>query len=165
LAEIAISRDELTGIYNRTILKDSALKYIKEKQGLSVIVIDGDGLKSINDTYGHHIGDEAIIHIATRMTGSFRDSDYLIRSGGDEFLVLLPGCCEQTAYQLADRLARDIESTPFGKHSLTMTISFGVSQIQQGENLQAAIQRADNLLYRNKRSKARTVEQTSTQHA
>jgi diguanylate cyclase (GGDEF)-like protein len=165
LAEIAISRDELTGIYNRTILKDSALKYIKEKQELSVIVIDGDGLKSINDTYGHHVGDEAIIHIATRMRDNFRDSDYLIRSGGDEFLVLLPGCSEQTANQLADRLASDIESTAFAKHALTMTISFGVSRIQRGENLQAAIQRADNLLYRDKRSKARTVEQTGTQHA
>lgn len=164
-AEIAISRDELTDIYNRSILKDSALKYVKEKQGLSVIVIDGDGLKTINDTYGHHVGDEAIIHIATCMRDNFRDSDYLIRSGGDEFLVLLPGCVEQTAYESAERLAKHIECTPFGEHSLTITISFGVAQIQRGETLQAVIQRADNLLYRDKRDKARSKEQTSTEHA
>ncbi|GMQ48277.1 sensor domain-containing diguanylate cyclase [Vibrio sp. 10N] len=164
-AEIAICRDELTGIYNRTILKDSALKYIKEKQGMSVIVIDGDGLKAINDTHGHHIGDEAIIHIAKRMRVNFRDSDYLIRSGGDEFLILLPCCSDRTAHQLAERLTKDIASTPFGEQALKITISFGVSQVQVSENLDTAIQRADNLLYKDKRSKMRKSEQTRRHHA
>ncbi|GAL16981.1 putative two-component response regulator and GGDEF family protein YeaJ [Vibrio maritimus] len=165
LAEIAISKDELTGLYNRAILRDSALKYAIEKQGLSVIVVDGDGLKPINDTHGHHAGDQAIVHIANRMIESFRESDYLVRSGGDEFLVLLPGCTGKTAEILAEKFANDIESHSFGDKALTISISFGVTEVMRGESLDAAIKRADNLLYRDKRRKARLLLKSESKNA
>jgi diguanylate cyclase (GGDEF)-like protein len=154
LAELAIKLDELTGLYNRAILRDSGIKYAIEKKGLAVIVIDGDKLKLINDNYGHHVGDEAIVYIAQCMRQCFRESDYLIRSGGDEFLVLLPGCGLQTAERLANTLSRTIRSKTFGANNLTLDISFGVTVLQEKESLSSAIKRADALLYQVKRNKA-----------
>ncbi|MCG9657826.1 sensor domain-containing diguanylate cyclase [Vibrio mediterranei] len=154
LAELAIKLDELTGLYNRAILRDSGIKYAIEKKGLAVIVIDGDKLKLINDNYGHHVGDEAIVYIAQCMRQCFRESDYLIRSGGDEFLVLLPGCGLQTAERLASTLSRTIRSKTFGANNLTLDISFGVTVLQEKESLSSAIKRADALLYQVKRNKA-----------
>ncbi|SEF54967.1 GGDEF domain-containing protein [Vibrio hangzhouensis] len=153
LAEIAIRRDEMTGLYNRAALRDSSLKYAIEKQGLAVIAIDGDKLKSINDTFGHHVGDEAIVFIARCMQACFRESDYLIRSGGDEFLVLLPGCDERTAQSLASRLASEVRAKSFGTQQLSLNISFGVAVVEEAETLESAIQRADSRLYQVKRSK------------
>ncbi|CAH0528978.1 GGDEF domain-containing protein [Vibrio hippocampi] len=152
-AEIAISKDELTGLYNRAILRDASLKYAIEKKGLAIIAIDGDGLKVINDTFGHHAGDEAIVYIADTMRSCFRESDYLIRNGGDEFLVLLPGCTSVTARRLAQKLARQVGAQSFGSESIRVDISFGVSQIREHESLEMAIKRADESLYKDKRDK------------
>ncbi|MGF1750181.1 MULTISPECIES: sensor domain-containing diguanylate cyclase [Vibrio] len=153
LAEVAIRKDELTGLYNRAILKDSAIKYAMEKKGITVIAIDGDKIKTINDTYGHHVGDEAIIHIAQSMRQCFRESDYLIRSGGDEFIVILPGCKWPAAYNLAKQLASEVASKPFGVEALALNISFGVSELREHESLQNVLKRADARLYLAKEKK------------
>ncbi|MCL9773842.1 diguanylate cyclase [Vibrio methylphosphonaticus] len=153
LAEVAILKDELTSLYNRAILKDSALKYAMEKKGITVIAVDGDKIKAINDNYGHHVGDEAIIHIAESMRRCFRESDYLIRSGGDEFIVILPGCSLAAAEKLAEQLCYEAASKPFGSDGLTLNISVGVSELREGESLQNVLKRADARLYLAKEGK------------
>ncbi|MCW8345723.1 diguanylate cyclase [Vibrio sp. ZSDZ65] len=153
LAEVAIRKDELTSLYNRAILKDSAIKYAMEKKGIAVIAVDGDKIKAINDNYGHHVGDEAIIHIAESMRRCFRESDYLIRSGGDEFIVILPGCSLTAAEKLAEQLSSEASSKPFGADGLTLNISVGVSKLREGESLQNVLKRADARLYLAKENK------------
>lgn len=147
IAEVAIRKDELTGLYNRTILKDSAIKYAMEKQGIAVIAIDGDKVKAVNDNYGHHVGDEAIIHIANSMRRCFRESDYLIRSGGDEFIAILPGCTLLAAEKVAKKFADEVTSKPFGAESLTLEVSFGCTVLREHESLDSVLKRADASLY------------------
>ncbi|MFC5079462.1 Putative diguanylate cyclase YeaJ [Vibrio thalassae] len=157
VAELAVKLDELTGLYNRAILRDSGVKYAVEKKGLAVIAIDGDRLKSINDNYGHHAGDEAIVYIAQCMRKCFRESDYLIRSGGDEFLALLPGCGLQTAERLAVKLSHIVRSKTFGLKESRLGISYGVAVVLDNESLSSAIKRADAALYQVKRNKSQPV--------
>ncbi len=153
LAQLAVNRDDMTGLYNRGILKDSSLKYKIQKYGLSVIAIDGDKLKFINDQYGHLLGDQAIKHIATNMTKTFQDTDYLLRIGGDEFLALLPGNSIETAQYLAETLALSIGSRPFSHQIPPITVSFGVAEMEVEESLESVIERADVELYRSKNKK------------
>ncbi len=151
--ESVINRDELTGLYNRSILKDKDLLNTKQKSSMSVIVIDGDKLKSINDNFGHHIGDEAIKQIAHGMRMTFRESDYLVRLGGDEFLVILPNCDVSVAQRLAIKLQENISAVAFSKHFLSIEVSAGVTAVLQQETLATAIKRADTLLYSQKMTK------------
>uniref|UniRef100_UPI0015FB5D20 GGDEF domain-containing protein n=1 Tax=Aliivibrio sp. SR45-2 TaxID=2760931 RepID=UPI0015FB5D20 len=151
--ESVINRDELTGLYNRSILKDKDLLNTKQKSSMSVIVIDGDKLKAINDNFGHHIGDEAIKQIAHGMRMTFRESDYLVRLGGDEFLVILPNCDVSVAQQLAIKLQENISAVAFSKHFLSIDVSAGVTAVLQQETLATAIKRADTLLYSQKMTK------------
>jgi diguanylate cyclase (GGDEF)-like protein len=153
LAQLAVNRDEMTGLYNRGILKDSSLKYKIQKYGLSVIAIDGDKLKLINDQYGHLVGDEAIKHIANNMTKVFHDTDYLLRIGGDEFLALLPGNSIETAQRLAANLAFSVGLKSFSHQVPHITISFGVAEMELAESLESVIERADAELYLSKNSK------------
>ncbi|WP_122032134.1 diguanylate cyclase [Aliivibrio sp. EL58] len=149
-AESVVNLDELTGLYNRSILNDDVLlnKIVQEKS--SIIAIDGDKLKYINDNYGHHIGDEAIKQISHGMRVTFRDSDYLIRTGGDEFLVILPNCDSTAAQRLAFDLQENVSSVTFSSYSLSVKVSTGVTSILKKETLESAINRADTLLYSEK---------------
>lgn len=149
-AESVVNLDELTGLYNRSILNDDVLlkKIVQEKS--SIIAIDGDKLKYINDNYGHHIGDEAIKQISHGMRVTFRDSDYLIRTGGDEFLVILPNCDSTAAQRLALDLQENVSSVTFSSYSLSVKVSTGVTSILKKETLESAINRADTLLYSEK---------------
>jgi len=150
--ELVVNRDELTGLYNRSILTESGLLTRIKKSGAAVIAIDGDKLKTINDTYGHHIGDEAIRHIAFGMNLTFRESDYLIRTGGDEFLVILLGCNQESAEKLASTLQKNINNQPFSINTVSVRISVGITVMTEAESLNSVIKRADSLLYANKRT-------------
>lgn len=150
-AEVKVVRDELTGLYNRSILKQSHFIAAVKKHGAAVIAIDGNKIKSVNDEYGHHIGDVAIKHIADGMSATFRDSDFLIRTGGDEFLAFLIGCSQEKAENLASEFNTNIKSTPFSHYALTVSVSFGITVVSNREPLDNAIKRADSLLYANKK--------------
>ena len=117
--------DELTKISNRTLLSK-----IKEKNDmddcLPVISIDGNNIKKSNDSFGHHIGDEAIKHIASSMQFVFRENDYLFRIGGDEFLVILMNCPLDKAQELGYKLKENIKNKPFIINDLSITISTGI---------------------------------------
>ncbi|MEZ9159142.1 GGDEF domain-containing protein [Vibrio lentus] len=149
-AERVATSDELTGLYNRSIFRDDSFKQVVDKGSLSIIAIDGNKIKAINDTYGHAVGDEAIKHIAACMSRIFRDSDYLIRTGGDEFLALLPNCSIEVAGILSEKLNNAVSSSRVAFSHINVSISVGVVEQLMGETLESAISRADSELYKDK---------------
>lgn len=151
--------DPLTGLYNRRYfaqvarhLFESAKRYSKP---LSVMLLDIDRFKSINDTYGHDTGDLALKVLADILKNSIRESDIACRFGGEEFIILLPETTAEDAEKLADRIRSKVEnsSVPLsdGKE-LRYTVSIGVAQVDLSvdENIEPAIKRADEALYRAK---------------
>ncbi|OCH17337.1 hypothetical protein A6E05_13680 [Aliivibrio sp. 1S165] len=146
-AELLINKDEMTGLYNRSIFKEERFLRIKEKSNITIIAIDGNKLKFINDNYGHHVGDEAIKQIAYGMKITFRENDYLIRHGGDEFLALLPNCNLEVAEDLSIELKKNISKSRFSKHSINVEVSIGIAVSLIGEDLNYAINKADSMLY------------------
>jgi len=154
LREVMISanEDELTGLLNRKIFKDEAFLNKISGSPTSVIAIDGNRIKKINDIHGHAVGDLAIQHIANAMRKVFRESDYLIRNGGDEFIVVLPGCSKKIAERLAHQLKEKVVAKavePFNTH---VSVSTGVCIKGPFEDIKSVITRADNKLYEDKRS-------------
>ena len=150
-AEKTSSHDELTDLYNRKIFRDNEFTTRVESEGASIIAIDGNRIKKINDTYGHAVGDQAIKLIAEQMKLTFRKTDYLIRCGGDEFIAVLPGCKIQNASNLAEELRYQIATQPFTKKDeMRVTISAGIVVKSEYESIQEAIIRADEILYQDK---------------
>ncbi|SDJ98035.1 sensor domain-containing diguanylate cyclase [Billgrantia gudaonensis] len=158
LAEQAMT-DPLTGLGNRRYLEDQATMEIAraERSGapLSLIAIDLDHFKRINDTYGHDVGDLVLQEFAHLTRQMLRDGDVLCRMGGEEFAIMLPGTGEKQAMQVAERLRQAIERAPakVGRSisrdgTLAYSISLGVTLVNAGEtSLKLAIKRADKALY------------------
>lgn len=144
------NKDELTGVYNRKVFKDKQFLSRIGTDIYSVVAIDGNRIKKINDRYGHHVGDEAIVVISQSMQKVFRDSDYLIRTGGDEFLAVLPGCNESKAYLLAKKLDKITQDNHLKKLDINISVSFGIAVNDSGEELNDVIERADEALYKMK---------------
>ncbi|MBM7035562.1 GGDEF domain-containing protein [Vibrio ulleungensis] len=142
--------DELTGLYNRKIFTAQEFDIALSESGSAIIAIDGNRIKSINDQYGHHAGDEAIKHIASSMKSVFRKSDFLVRSGGDEFIAILPRCSRSRATQLADKLQSKVQSDSVTSHRFTVGIACGVTYKELHEPLDHALLRADERLYEHK---------------
>ena len=141
--------DSLTGIYNRRILNflDSILRNL-----YTVIIIDMDNFKGINDTYGHHAGDMVLIKTSEIIRKTTRDSDYLLRYGGDEFLLVLPGCSRSTAEELERRLHtenNDLRITEGGREIL-FGFTSGLYTAEAGEMIETAVKKADSELYKKK---------------
>lgn len=151
-------RDPLTGAYNRKFLDwklkeeiDRALRY---KRTLSVIMADIDHFKKINDTYGHQCGDEILKNFAKSLTGALRNTDFLVRYGGEEFCCLMPETdCHSTAH-VAERLRTRIENEAFiyNGQEVRITASFGISALEGTETDKELIRRADEALYEAKNS-------------
>lgn len=123
--------DSLTGTLNHRCFKETLEKQLVPLKGeqIGIIYFDLDNFKKINDTYGHSVGDQALIH-ATKIVQSQMDADELIgRLGGEEFAILLTSCEPSEVRQLAERLCKRLESSPLviQGESLTLTASFGVA--------------------------------------
>ncbi len=133
LKEMAMT-DPLTTLYNRHCLNEIAPGYISEAGRhdlpLSLVVIDLDNFKDVNDTYGHHAGDQVLVQIADLLKKSCRQEDIAARFGGEEFLLLLPYCNGRDAVKKADVLRRKIEDLQ--PNGIQITASFGVSQLPEG---------------------------------
>lgn len=143
-------KDALTGLYNRKIFdSDFFLERVRENCG-SIIAIDGNNIKTINDNYGHSVGDLAIQCIADKMKDNFRASDFLIRTGGDEFIVILPGCSFDIAHLLSGELQQSIEDGYFYNGTCPLSISCGVVFSESDESFEDAMLRADKVLYEQK---------------
>ncbi|EMH4161235.1 diguanylate cyclase [Pluralibacter gergoviae] len=146
--------DALTGLYNRKVLTESLRHKIsgllQRRIAVTLIALDCDGLKQINDVYGHHAGDKAIALLGKSISRSVRKSDYGIRVGGDEFLMLLIDADAQKANEVVQRVADKLrESDDDGR----VSFSWGSYQLEAGENLDIALKEADKRLYQQKQAK------------
>ena len=142
--------DPLTGLTNRRTLTAKMDELITAKTPFSIILMDIDHFKLVNDTYGHGVGDEVLQFLAYKLKTVTRATDLCCRYGGEEFIVLLPNTTIQDAFEVADILRKDLESTstPTGK---SVTISAGVAEYPYTEtNAANLITQADQCLYQAK---------------
>ena len=150
--------DSLTGVLNRRAFiekgESEINRTIRHERDLSVIMMDVDNFKTINDKYGHRIGDNALCTIAQLCHQQMRSTDEMARYGGDEFAILLPETNAKDAFILAKRICRDVAevnfSTEMGER-YSLSISVGVAEFIDRETLGALLHRADEALYEAKR--------------
>ncbi len=154
--KILASTDPMTKLYNRryfTQISEHTLDLMKrEKKNLSVIMLDIDKFKNVNDTYGHKVGDDVIIALSNKLLEHQRKSDICCRYGGEEFVILLPNTSINGANVLAQKIREDIEALTINTSSnkdLKFTVSLGVSQVnlENEYNIELALKRADDALY------------------
>ncbi|MGQ9632320.1 MAG: diguanylate cyclase [bacterium] len=152
LEELSIT-DGLTRVhthrYFREIL-DQEIKRMKElKRDLSLIMVDIDDFKRINDTYGHPFGDKVLIGVAQSMKHSLRELDTIARYGGEEFIIILPGADSEIARTVAERLRQNIAKLTFKTRddAVKITVSLGTCTFKDSMGLEEFIERADRALY------------------
>lgn len=155
--------DHLTGLPNRAAyesrLAEELTKRQRSRKPLSLIVCDIDHFKSINDTFGHLAGDKVLQLLSGVMRKNVSGDDLVVRYGGEEFVILLPGRNGEDALGVAEKLRLKIEACPFnfsGK-PLTVTMSFGVSEFHALEAPETVFERADKALYDAKKTRNRSV--------
>ncbi|GIU21406.1 GGDEF domain-containing protein [Shewanella schlegeliana] len=149
--------DFLTGIANRghTFKLGQRMldRAIKKQRSLAVIIFDIDNFKSINDRYGHHVGDLAIKAVARRAERWLRDCDLIGRIGGEEFLIVLPDVTEAEAMEISERLREGIATQPFqfDEQVIELTVSLGLAPFKMSQtSLTELINQADRGLYKAK---------------
>lgn len=153
--------DSLTGTYNRRyfneILHNELSRVQRYGTPLTLILMDIDHFKQVNDTFGHLIGDHVLIQLSALIAAALRDSDVLARWGGEEFTILVPNCDDACGLRLAEKLRLAIENTEFpdvGK----ITCSFGLTSYQPNDVQKTMLKRADDSLYRAKVAGRNRVE-------
>jgi diguanylate cyclase (GGDEF)-like protein len=149
--------DPLTGVLNRRALDRLLARETGRCEVLgamvSVLALDLDHFKAINDTHGHAVGDEALRAFAHRIRGQLRQSDHLARLGGEEFVVLLPGAPPETAHEIAERLRACVAEAPLvDAPRVAVTVSIGVVTFRAGDRAADLLARADAAAYAAKRS-------------
>jgi diguanylate cyclase (GGDEF)-like protein len=157
--------DPLTGLKNRRAFMETAeaqiLQCRRYPHPLAALLIDIDHFKSINDRYGHHVGDQAIRRVTDTITNTLRDSDIIGRFGGEEFAVLMPHTDLPAALVAAERLRQAVAGMKIGLLEggpLSMTISLGLAMHEPGVSLDTLLMRADMALYRAKSGSRNRVE-------
>ena len=149
--------DSLTGIYNRKAFDRQISELIEKntvsKYPFSLLMIDIDNFKNINDTHGHQIGDRIIIAIVQKCRNSIRAEDFFARYGGEEFAIVLPGASLRNAVKKAKHICNSVASARYllddepNSQTLHATVSIGVSCHQKGDTTTTVIKRADRALY------------------
>jgi diguanylate cyclase (GGDEF)-like protein len=151
--EVKAYTDELTRIGNRakfnSDLSNEIHNYKNSKSPLSIIMLDIDYFKKFNDNYGHQIGDEVLIELASIVSLEIRSSDIFARWGGEEFIILLPNTNIEQAKHLAQKIRQKIQDNNF-VNNLKVTSSFGVAQLDTFEDEKRLLKRVDDALYRAK---------------
>ncbi|MCO5093097.1 PleD family two-component system response regulator [Bosea sp. (in: a-proteobacteria)] len=151
--------DQLTGLHNRRFMDNRLSAMFDESalraRALSLLVLDIDHFKAVNDSWGHDVGDEVLREFADRVRACTRGIDLVARMGGEEIVVVLPDTGAEAAYRVAERIRARVESTPFvvqnGTREITITVSVGVSNRRPGDASCAdMMKRADDALYRAK---------------
>jgi two-component system, cell cycle response regulator len=156
--EMAIT-DPLTGLYNRRYMESHLSSLLEQavarKKPLTVLVLDIDYFKAINDSHGHDAGDDVLREFSFRIKKSIRGIDLACRYGGEEFVVVMPETDLTVATMVAERLRRRIATEPFpiqeGARKLEVTISVGISALSKNDTAATILKRADAALYRAKR--------------
>ena len=159
--------DQLTGLPNRRFIDAILLNKIEQATTeflpMAIIMCDIDRFKSVNDNYGHDVGDKALMHIAKVLQNQLRYSDVVARYGGEEFIVCLPHASMRQGVQIAEKLRQSIASQPLNLEqgeSLNLTASFGVAEVHSVVGFYNAVKQADEALYvakRNGRDQVATV--------
>jgi len=154
-------RDELTGLYNRRFLVEflATKRALAMRQSipLSVVLIDVDHFKKINDTLGHAVGDMVLQRLSQALSDGVREADVAARYGGEEFILVLPHTPAATATQAAERILRVVSDLSFPGVPWKITFSAGVSELEAGEPMETLLERADRRLYVAKRTRNRVV--------
>lgn len=153
------STDYLTGIYNRRqfnkMAEQELLRCERTKLHATLMLLDIDNFKYINDTFGHACGDAILVSFTDRIRGELRSYDIFARIGGEEFAVLLPEVCNEKANAIAERYLKKISEVPFyynGEY-ITVTTSIGLSESYPNiKTLDYALQSADKFLYQAKKN-------------
>lgn len=156
--------DPLTGVKNRSTMFDAMQREIKlaRRHGgsLSVILLDIDHFKQVNDNHGHLYGDQALRTVAHCVQRTIRDSDLLFRYGGEEFMILLSGTGVEGSSLLAERIRHEVEHMgSFGNKEIKLTVSLGVTSLKaEPDSTEQMLERADTALYRAKEAGRNRVE-------
>lgn len=157
-AQHRATRDPLTGLANRLAFEEridlEIARYRRTLQAFSLIVWDVDFFKAINDTYGHKSGDKALVAIAKLLSKHCRQSDFVARFGGEEFVMLLPDTDAQAALSVAEKLRAIVGNSGFvaNGNRLAITISGGISQFAANDTQETIFDRADKGLYQAKQN-------------
>ena len=159
-AESKSLRDGLTGIYNRLAF-DRQMKLMVDNQAIgrngqfSLLMVDIDDFKPINDKYGHQVGDRVILAVVKKVASFVRSDDFTARYGGEEFAVILTGINLKSAVKKAKQICKSLASTryaisPTDDQQLNVTVSIGVAVSQKGDTEASVVNRADKALYKAK---------------
>jgi diguanylate cyclase len=153
-----LQEDALTGAQNRRGLDISLAREVarcrRHGSNLTIAMIDMDHFKQVNDTYGHEVGDQALVHFTMVAKSVLRESDVLVRYGGEEFLILLPETEVNGARFMLERLQQVTRATPLvaGEHRVRLAFSGAIAQLKKDENAHSMIMRADKALYEAKKA-------------
>lgn len=152
--EELVRTDSMTGLLNHSSsisrLEEEIAKASRHNRSLSVIMLDLDHFKELNDGYGHQFGDEVLIATASSIRSCLRAHDIAARYGGEEFLVILPETASGPALSIALRVRQALASMRLSR-TIAVTVSGGIAQYREGDNAYSMIARADELLYAAKR--------------
>jgi diguanylate cyclase (GGDEF)-like protein len=148
-------KDGMTGLYNRRFLEEFIDKFMKQaqrnKESYSVLMLDVDFFKNVNDTYGHDAGDQVIVAIGKVLQESIRESDLAIRYGGEEFLVLLHNATQEGAFSVAQKIHHTFAELTFkvaNNETMKKTMSIGIARYPlDGDTIWKCIKYADTALY------------------
>jgi diguanylate cyclase (GGDEF)-like protein len=147
--------DYLTSLYNRRkiheIINNEIIRANRYSSTFAVIMLDIDNFKTINDSLGHNAGDKVLVQFSNVLMQTKRESDIASRWGGEEFLIFCPETTIDGAMFLAQKLRTNIEKIEF-ENASNITASFGVAGIEQGDDVQSLIHRADKFLYSAKKA-------------
>ncbi|RXT03924.1 GGDEF domain-containing protein [Ammoniphilus sp. CFH 90114] len=160
-AKFYSEKDPLTQAYNRRYILEKLPKLFstvdrRKNESISVLVIDVDRFKEINDTFGHQKGDVVLRSIAATLRRNIRRGDYVIRWGGDEFLIVTPNTSKDNILPLINRIERELSETS-KQLSLTISISIGVANYpQDSTDFNELIKIADNNMYLEKEKKKKS---------
>lgn len=153
LEELAV-QDPLTKLYNRRYftnkLEIETARSLRYQHPLSLLIVDVDDFKQINDNDGHLVGDEVLVEIANLITQQMRADDVVCRYGGDEFVILLVEACAEQSKEIANRICESIEHCSFRRVSAKVTVSIGYAQYI-GQALGDFMQQADQMMYTSKK--------------
>jgi two-component system cell cycle response regulator len=153
-SEFRATHDFLTGLYNRgailDLLRRESSRCTREGLNLSLLIVDADHFKQINDTYGHAVGDEVLKQLSQRMKQTLRTYDFLARYGGEEFLIIASNCDSGTAMAIGERLRNSVATEPLhvGQSKISATLSIGVTSVRgEAPNIGSLLRSADGALY------------------
>lgn len=149
------SIDALTGLYNRykfsQLYLSSYESMVQRHNKMSIVLLDIDHFKQVNDTYGHNVGDKTLVEVSQALLRVVRGVDVVCRWGGEEFIILLPTATLKEAISIAKKLQKSVSKVKIEEVG-SITASFGVSEVREGEEMKDSINRADKALYAAKKS-------------